>query len=283
MSYPLPPQGPAPQDPYAHQGPTGPAPDGDPAPHGPGSPYGAPAPYPPARPTPGSELGADLGAALRFAGRALLRSPLALLGAGALYLLLMVVVILAATALAVLLVIAAIGSSPTAGGELTAAQTLLVFAVSIGVVLVALPVAVLWQSGAARAGGVLLEGGRPGFGQGMIGPGRVILTAVLVLVLITIGSLLLYLPGLIASVLLMYAIPASLRGASPGAALKESFSLARAHLGTTVVGFLVVTAASYVGGLVVIGIIASIPFTVLFQLALYERLSGREVPELAET
>ena len=237
-------------------------------------------PYAPVRPAPGTDLGADIGAALRFAGRALLRSPLALLGAGAIYLVLTVVVFAAVLVLGLLLVISAVdvGSSPA--GELTPGQTLLVMAVSIGAVLPVLPLAALWQSGAARAGGVLLEDGRPGLSQALIGPWRVILTAVLVMVLVTLGSLLLYLPGLVASVLLMYAIPASLRGASPIAALRESFSLARHHLGTTVVAFLVVTAASYVGGMVIIGVIAAVPFSVLFQISLHERLSGREVPEL---
>lgn len=243
---------------------------------------GSSAPPAPTGPAPGSDLGADISAAARFAGQALLRAPLILLGTGALYSILLVVVIVVAFVLAVLLMIAVVEAGPSTGGELTAGQTLLIIAVSVGVVLVTLPVSVLWQAGAARAGGVLLEGGHPSFGEAMFGHGRVLLTAVLVLVSTVIGSILLYLPGLIAAVLLMYAIPASVRGASPLAACRESFSLARAHLGTTVVGFLLVMAASYLGSMIVIGIIASIPFAMLFQIALYERVSGREVPEPAQ-
>src|SRR5699024_12000169 len=104
------------------------------------------------------------------------------------------------------------------------------------------------------------------------GPGRVSLTALLVVVLVVIGTFLLSLPGIIAGVFLMYAIPAAVRGASPVAALKESVALARAHLGTTVVGYLALMVASYAGSMVVIGMIAAIPFGVLLQLALYERL-----------
>src|SRR5699024_6747074 len=52
--------------------------------------------------------------------------------------------------------------------------------------------------------------------------------------------------------------------------------------GTTVVGTVLVMAASYVSGIVVIGFIAVVPLTVLFQMALYERLSAREVPEPAQ-
>lgn len=241
----------------------------------------APGPSAPAAP-PGTDLGADVGAAARFAGRALLRSPLALLGAGAVYSVLLVLVITVGTVLAVLLVIAMVEAGPSTGAELTPGQLVAVVAASSAVVLVALPVGLLWQAATARAGGVILEGGRPSFGEALIGRGRVFLTALVVLVVTIAGTLLLYLPGLVAAVLLMYAVPASVRGASPLAAMRESVSLARSHLGTTVVGTLLVMAASYLSGIVVIGFIAAVPFTVLFQMALYERLSGREVPEPAQ-
>lgn len=241
----------------------------------------APGPSAPAAP-PGTDLGADVGAAARFAGRALLRSPLALLGAGALYSVLLVLVVVVGFVAALLLAIALVEAGPSTGGELTPGQFVAVLAASFGVVLVALPVGVLWQAATARAGSVILDGGRPSVGEALIGRGRVLLTALLVLALTILGTILLYLPGLVAAVLLMYAVPAAARGASPLAAMRESVSLARSHLGTTVVGTLLMMAASYLSGLVVIGFIAAVPFTVLFQLALYERLSGREVPEPAQ-
>lgn len=194
----------------------------------------------------------------------------------------MIVVVLGAFVAALLFAIAVVESGPAPGDELTAGQFLLTIAVSVGVVVVSMPVALLWQAGAARAGGVILEGGRPTFGQALVGPGRVFLTALLVMVIVVIGTFLLYLPGIIAGVFLMYAIPAAVRGASPVAALKESVALARAHLGTTVVGYLALMVASYAGSMVVIGMIAAIPFGVLLQLALYERLNGRELPEPAK-
>lgn len=241
----------------------------------------APAPSAPAAP-PGTDLGADIGAAARFAGRTLLRNPLALLGAGALYSVLLVLVVVVGFVAALLLAIALVEAGPSTGGELTPGQFVAVLAASFGVVLVALPVGVLWQAATARAGSVILDGGRPSVGEALIGRGRVLLTALLVLALTILGTILLYLPGLVAAVLLMYAVPAAARGASPLAAMRESVSLARSHLGTTVVGTLLMMAASYLSGLVVIGFIAAVPFTVLFQLALYERLSGREVPEPAQ-
>jgi len=241
----------------------------------------APGPSAPAAP-PGTDLGADVGAAARFAGRALLRSPLALLGAGAVYSVLLVLVVVVGFVAALLLAIALVEAGPSTGGELTPGQFVAVLATSFGVVLVALPVGVLWQAATARAGSVILDGGRPSVGEALIGRGRVLLTALLVLALTILGTILLYLPGLVAAVLLMYAVPASARGASPLAAVKESVSLARSHLGTTVVGTVLVMAASYVSGIVVIGFIAVVPLTVLFQMALYERLSAREVPEPAQ-
>lgn len=241
----------------------------------------APGPSAPAAP-PGTDLGADVGAAARFAGRALLRNPLALLGAGAVYSVLLVLVITVGTVLAVLLVITMVDAGPSTGDELTPGQLLAAVAASLGVVLVALPVGLLWQAATARAGSAILAGRRPSFGEALIARGRVFLTALVVLVVTLIGTLLLYLPGLVAAVLRMYAVPASARGASPLAAVKESVSLARSHLGTTVVGTVLVMAASYVSGIVVIGFIAVVPLTVLFQMALYERLSAREVPEPAQ-
>src|SRR5699024_20204 len=147
---------------------------------------------------------------------------------------------------------------------------------------VSMPVALLWQAGTARAGGVILEGSRPTFGQALVGPGRAFPTALLMKVIDDIGTFLLYLPGIIGCLILMHAILAAFRGSFPTAAVKESVALARAHLGTTVVGYLALMVASYAGSMVVIGMIAAIPFGVLLQLALYERLNGRELPEPAK-
>jgi hypothetical protein len=241
------------------------------------SPAGGPAPGGPA---PGTELGADLGAALRFAGQGLLRNAAALLGAGALYLVLITVVTgLAVVAMVAIMVAMLEGAPPS--NELPAGVTLVIIALSFVIALLASVIGALWQSGAAQAGGVIAEGGRPSFRQALIGVGRVVVTAVLVLVIVMIGSVLLYLPGLVAAVLLFYAIPAAVRGASPSAALRESVATARANLGTTIVGFLITMVASYVGSMILIGVIAAIPFMMLFQIALYERINGRALPEPA--
>ncbi len=299
---PPPPSGPSGQDPYGSSpygavpsgGESSSAGQGAPIGHAPPPDHGSAMPGPaaegaggassvPTGPAPGTDLGADLGAALRFTGQALLRNALVLLGAGALYSVLMVVVIVGAFVAGLMLVIALVESSPGYSTEPTGPEILAMVAVSVVVVLVAVPIGMLWQSGAARAGSVVLDGDRPRFGQAMIGPGRVLGTAVLVLLITIIGTILLYLPGLIAGVVLMYAIPAAARGASPVAALKESLALARANLGTTLVAYLVYMVATYLGSMIVVGMIAVIPFAVLFQMGLYERLSGRQLPDPAAT
>src|SRR5699024_1993275 len=65
-------------------------------------------PSAPQRPAPGTDLGTDLSASLGFAGNALLRSPLAFLGAGALYMVVLVVVVLGAFGAALLFAIAVV-------------------------------------------------------------------------------------------------------------------------------------------------------------------------------
>lgn len=277
MTFPPPQSGHSPQDPYGVAPAAGGPANGAGQAPGPAGPSAAPT-----GPAAGTDLGADLGAALRFAGRTLLRNALTLLGAGLLYSAVMAAVIAGAVTGFVVLLVGAAEAAPSTPNEPTAVEILLLIAMSLAIVVVAMVFGMLWQSGAARAAGVVLEGGRPSFGQALIGPGRILATALLVLVITAVGSLLLYLPGIIAAVVLMYAIPAAVRGASPVAALKESVALARAHLGTTVVGYLALMVASYAGSMVVIGMIAAIPFGVLLQLALYERLNGRELPEPAK-
>ena len=276
MTFPPPQSGHSPQDPYGVAPAAGGPANGAGQAPGPAGPSAAPT-----GPAAGTDLGADLGAALRFAGRALLRNALVLLGAGLLYSAVMAAVIAGAVTGFVVLLVGAAEAAPSTPNEPTAVEILLLITMSLAIVVVAMVFGMLWQSGAARAAGVVLEGGRPSFGQALIGPGRILATALLVLVITAVGSLLLYLPGIIAAVVLMYAIPAAVRGASPVAALTESFALARANLGTTIVGYLVCMVASYLGGLIVIGIIAVIPFAILFQMGLYERLNGRQLPEPA--
>lgn len=283
---------------YGRPAPAQPGPYGQPSPPQPG-PYGpegfpsqagqsewghpsqAPAAgYAPVGPPPGTDLASDLGAALKFAGNSLLRNPVAFIIAGLIYSVVMFVLIAGGTVLAAVLTFpqmeaTASSDDPPIGALLT------LYGIILGASLLCIPLNLLWQSGSARAAGVILEGGRPSLGQAMIGPMRIILTALLVLVITFIGFLLLYIPGIIASVLLMYAVPAAVRGASPGEAIKESFSLVKNNLGTSIVMVLALAVIVSVAGIIVISVIVLTPFTMLAYVGMYERLSGRDLPEPA--
>ena len=242
----------------------------------------APAEPAPSGPAPGTDLGSDLGAALSFSGNALLRNPVAFLVSGVVYTVLLIVV-MTVTMIGSIFLVFSMSENLQYGGEPGFGDILLIILASLIVMVLSFLVSLLWQSGAAKAAGIVRDGGRPSLGQVFVGPGRVILTAIVVMALVLVGTLLLYIPGLIAAVATMYALPAAVRGASVGAALKESFTLVRANLGVSVVGYLVMMLASTIAGTIVIGILISIPFTVLFQTGLYERLNGRRLPEPARS
>ncbi|MDN6400090.1 MAG: hypothetical protein L0K01_06495, partial [Brachybacterium sp.] len=129
--------------------------------------------------------------------------------------------------------------------------------------------------------GIIREGGRPSIGQAMVGSKRVILTALLYGLVVIVGMLLLYIPGLIAGVLFMFAIPAALRGASPMEAMKESLALSKANLGTTIVSYLVIMVITSIASMIILPLLVLTPFIMLFELGMYERLSGRRLPEPA--
>ncbi|GLI32236.1 MULTISPECIES: hypothetical protein [Brachybacterium] len=260
------------QDPFAH----GAQPQGAPAHGSPGAaPQGsAGAPGP----APGTDLGADLGAGLRFARDAMLRNPVAFIVPGVIYGVLAFVLIIGATILGFVLAApqieaAAYSEDPPLGVFLT-----IYGLIALGG-LASMPLMWFWQSGAVRAGAEVIAGRRPSFGQAMIGTGRILLTMLLVTVIVWVGLVLFYIPGLIASVLLAYALPASARGARPVEAIKESFSLVKNNLVTVIVAALVIAAIGTVAGFLVITLVVIIPFTVLFQQGIYERLSGRELAE----
>lgn len=281
----------APGGPYGQPSPAGP--HGQPSPSAgygaghPPAPVGqdawgqqAPAAAPAVGPPPGTDLASDLGAALKFAGNSLLRNPLAFIIAGLIYSVVMFVLIAGGSVLAFVLTLPQMEANASA--DVPPLGPLLTFyAIMIGASLLCLPLSLLWQSGSARAAGVVLEGGRPSIGQAMIGPMRIILTALLVLVITFIGFLLLYIPGIIASVLLMYALPAAVHGASPVEAVKESFSLVVNNLGTSIVMALSLAVIGSVAGIIVISFIVLIPFTMVAYVGMYERLSGRDLPEPA--
>lgn len=162
-------------------------------------------------------------------------------------------------------------------------MTPLIVATSAMVVVIPIcsAIGLAWLSGTARATKIIHEGGRPTIGQGFIGSRGVVLTSLAVFVLVFLGTLLLYVPGLILSVLLMYTIPAAMRGAPTGAAMRESYDLVRANPGISIVIMLCLGAVSYVVGLTVVGLVVAQAAYLLLSFAAYELLSRRPLPEPA--
>ena len=115
-------------------------------------------------------------------------------------------------------------------------------------------------------------------GQSFAGSGRVIGATLLVGVVVAIGSMLLYLPGLILAVLTIFVVPAAARGARVSDAFGESVRLVKDNLGTAVVAYLVVMAISSIGGMFIITAPISIALSAFFAIGMYERLSRRELP-----
>ena len=280
-----------PQSPYEPSVPPGGASQyGQPSPvgaHGQPSPagaYGQPSPAGPVDaggPAPGQDLGSDLGAALKFAGDSLLRNWVPFLIAGLIYSAIATVLVIAGIAGGIFAMIPMLEDMGPAD-EPGIGAVLVFYAIVFGAALLTVPFMLLWQSGTARASEVILDGGRPRIGQALVGPLRVILTALLVGAITFVGTLLFYIPGLIASVMLMFAIPAAARGASPVAAIKQSVALVRANLATAIITYLVISAIGSIAGMFVITIIALIPFLILFEIGMFERLNGRRLPEPAK-
>lgn len=227
-------------------------------------------------PEPGTDLGADIAAAFTFSCNALLRNPVSLLVSGLIYMAVITVVTIIGF-VAMVGVLAARAPQWEDPDTFPAGDFLLAYAAMIPVLLLAMVISLLWQSGSLHAATIIAEGGRPTLRQAMIAPGRVIATTLLVGLIVTVGLFLLYIPGIIAAVLLVYAAPAAAKGASPGEAIKQSFALTKAHLGTTIVMVLILAAIGMVAGFLVITVIALIPFTGLFYVAVFERLNGRRL------
>jgi hypothetical protein len=278
------------------------SPYGQPSPYGQSSPQGQQAPYgQPGQPdqpgqqfpagqqaqpsgatgpAPGTDLATDLGASISWMWSAFARNVAAFLVPAIVWSVAVLVIIGAATGIGIAVMVGMMQDAP-ASDEVPAGAIFAVY----GIILAALPfagiVSILWQSGAARAAETVRTGGRPSLGSSFVGAGRVVLTALLVGIMVAIGMILLYIPGLILAVLSFYAIPAAARGASPAAAIKESFALVRGHLGITVLAYVIFMAASSLAGMLVVGSVLLVPLLVLFQFGLYERVSGRALAEPA--
>lgn len=235
-------------------------------------------------PAPGTDMGTDLKAALDFAWKGLTRNPVPFLVSGGVYFLLVVIIGLSAFVVPLFVLIGSYATEIESGAVDPVTDLgfiLLVYALIILMMLPMAPLMWLWQSGAARSSEIIRAGGRPTIGQAFVGPMRIILTMLLAGAIVFVGLLLFYIPGLIAAVLLSWAMPAAARGAGPVEAVKQSAALVKGNLGTTIVASLVIGGIGYLASFLILPIIALLTFSCLYQMGVFERLNGRELPEPA--
>jgi uncharacterized membrane protein len=114
--------------------------------------------------------------------------------------------------------------------------------------------------------------------------GAVFLTAVLVGIGVTIGTILCIIPGIIFALLAQFAIPFVVdRSLSPVESIKASIATARSNIGGTLLSWLVQYAAVLIGQLLCgIGLVVAFPFAQLVQVYTYRKLSGGQVVPLQQ-
>ena len=112
--------------------------------------------------------------------------------------------------------------------------------------------------------------------------GQVIIAGLIVGVITTIGFVLCIIPGVIASILLVFTVVALLdRNLSPVDAVKTSFDLSKANFGNVFVTWLAMVATAVVGALLCgIGLIVAVPVAALILVYAWRRLSGGQVAPL---
>lgn len=133
----------------------------------------------------------------------------------------------------------------------------------------------LWASGPIKVAGMIARGEKPSIGHGFVG-GRALITAIVVAIIIVIGYILLVLPGVILTVLLIFApYAASTDKLGVGAALKASVDVVKSKLGFAIITYIVITLIGMVAGATLIGMLVAIPIYALYFTASYMRGSGR--------
>jgi uncharacterized membrane protein len=112
--------------------------------------------------------------------------------------------------------------------------------------------------------------------------GQVIIAGLIVGVITTIGFFLCIIPGVIASIMLIFTIVALLdRNLSPVDAVKTSFELSKANFGNVFVTWLAMVATAFVGALLCgVGLIVAVPVAALILVYAWRRLSGGQVAPL---
>ncbi len=106
--------------------------------------------------------------------------------------------------------------------------------------------------------------------------GNVVIATLIVGIITSIGSLLCVLPGLIASIMLMFTTIAVLdRNLSPIDAIKSSFETSKNNIGPALLTWLAIAAVVFVGALLCgVGLLVAIPLAALILVYTYRSLNG---------
>lgn len=109
--------------------------------------------------------------------------------------------------------------------------------------------------------------------------GQVVVTSLIVGAAVFVGSILCYIPGIIAGFLLSYSLYFVIdKDMAPMDAVKASYELTTKNLGSTIIWYLVGGLIAVAGAIACgIGIIATIPITLLGTAYTYKKLTGQEV------
>ncbi len=112
-------------------------------------------------------------------------------------------------------------------------------------------------------------------GEGFRRIGKPILTWLIILFAVSLGLMLLVLPGVVLSVLWLYSLWFVAREDQlPSDALRSSWRLVRAHLPSTVLLALMLVVLNVIGSFLVIGVFVALPLSVLLVTASFEQLTG---------
>jgi uncharacterized membrane protein len=109
--------------------------------------------------------------------------------------------------------------------------------------------------------------------------GGVVIAGLIVGVITTVGFLLCVIPGLIASIMLMFTVVSLIdRDIAPLEAVKTSFNISKAHFGSVFLAWLVMVATVFVGALVCgVGLLVAAPIATLIMVYTYRVLTGGQV------
>lgn len=228
----------------------------------------------------------DLGDAARFSWRVFARRWPVLVGAWGVQLgaVLVLVVAFFVAYFAFIVGLAATSShgrweGPLRGGEVAALVSggviVALFVLAVGVF------SLLFQAMASRAVLAMVDGRPVSFGEffRLKGLGPAVWTAVLVTLMVAVGSVLCVLPGLVAAWFLQFAVIAAVdRREGVGAAISSSCRLVRDHLGPTVLLMVLGAVVSGVAGSVaLVGMLIAGPLVMIATVYAYRRLQDQPV------